>query len=112
MPDLPFLNGQSGAWLGLIAAIAALLLVDLAVLRHRGGAMSTGAAAVTSAAWVAVSLVFAGVLATIGTGAQAQSFLTGYVVEKSLSLDNVFVFLIVFNAFAIRESGRAHPRDL
>jgi len=50
---------------------------------------------------VGVSLAFAGVLAVLGSGAQAQAFLAGYAVEKSLSLDNVFVFLIVFNAFEI-----------
>jgi tellurite resistance protein TerC len=107
MPDFPFPTGAAGAWIGLIIAIAALLAVDLAVLRGRGGAMSTRAAAWTTAAWVAISLAFAGVLALVGTGGQAQSFLAGYAVEKSLSLDNVFVFLIVFNAFVVPQTQRA-----
>ncbi|MDQ8043350.1 MAG: TerC/Alx family metal homeostasis membrane protein [Solirubrobacteraceae bacterium] len=102
-----FLDSTTGAWIGLILAIAVLLVLDLAVLRGRGGTMSTRAAAITSAVWIGISLAFAGVLAVVGTTEQAGSFLAGYFVEKSLSLDNVFVFLIVFNAFAITEVFRA-----
>lgn len=105
MPD--FLTSTTGAWIGLILAIAVLLVLDLAVLRGRGGTMSTKAAAITSAVWIGISLAFAGVLAVLGTTDQAGAFLAGYFVEKSLSLDNVFVFLIVFNAFAITEIYRA-----
>jgi tellurite resistance protein TerC len=101
------LHGQTGAWIGLAIAIAVLLALDLLVLRGRGGAMSTKAAAVTSAVWIGISFAFAGVLLVLGTEGQAAAFLTGYVVEKSLSLDNVFVFLVVFNAFAIPEVRRA-----
>ena len=100
-------TGTTGAWLGLILAIAVLLVVDLLVLRGRGGEMSTRAAAVTSVVWVGISLVFAGVLLAFGTREQAETYLAGYIVEKSLSLDNVFVFLIVFGAFAIPEIRRA-----
>jgi tellurite resistance protein TerC len=101
------LHGQTGAWIGLAITIAVLLALDLLVLRGRGGAMSTKAAAVTSAVWIGLSFAFAGVLLVLGTEGQAAAFLTGYVVEKSLSLDNVFVFLVVFNAFAIPEIRRA-----
>ncbi len=105
MEDL--LTGTTGAWLGLTLAIAILLTVDLLVLRGRGGEMSTRAAAVTSVVWVAISFVFAGVLFALGTQEQAEAYLAGYIVEKSLSLDNVFVFLIVFGAFAVPEVRRA-----
>ncbi|MDO9353702.1 MAG: TerC/Alx family metal homeostasis membrane protein [Solirubrobacteraceae bacterium] len=105
MPD--FLTGTTGAWIGLSAAIFILLVLDLAVLRGRGGQMTTRQAAITSVVWVAISLVFGVVLAVLGTTEQAGNYLAGYVVEKSLSLDNVFVFLVVFNAFAIPEIQRA-----
>ena len=105
MPD--FLTGTTGAWIGLSAAIAILLILDLAVLRGRGGQMNTRQAAVTSVVWVAISLIFGVVLLVLGTQEQAEAYLAGYVVEKSLSLDNVFVFLVVFNAFAIPEINRA-----
>lgn len=107
MLNLDFLSRQTGAWIGLAVAIAVLLALDLWVLRGRGGQMSTRAAAVTSGVWVALSLLFAVVLAFAGTSGQAEAFLAGYLVEKSLSLDNVFVFLVVFNAFAIAEQRRA-----
>jgi tellurite resistance protein TerC len=69
--------------------------------------MSTRAAAVTSVVWVGISLAFAVVLALFGGEGDASAYLAGYFVEKSLSLDNVFVFLVVFGAFAIPEVRRA-----
>ena len=89
------------AWLGLIAAIVVLLAIDLLLVRGRGGVMSARQAAVASAAWVGVSLAFFGVLLLFGDGADANAFLAGYLVEKSLSLDNVFVFLLIFSSFGI-----------
>ena len=105
MPE--FLTGDTGAWIGLAAAIAVLLVLDLAVLRGRGGEMTTRQAAITSVVWVGISLIFGVVLFILGTSEQAETYLAGYIVEKSLSLDNVFVFLVVFNAFAIPEIRRA-----
>jgi tellurite resistance protein TerC len=95
------LSSSAAPWIGLIAAIAALLVVDLAVMRGRGGAMSARQAALASVFWVAVSLAFFGVLLAFGPGEDASAYLAGYLVEKSLSLDNVFVFLIVFAAFGV-----------
>jgi tellurite resistance protein TerC len=95
------------AWIALLLTLAALLAVDLLIVRGRRGAMTVKAASVWSVAWVAISLTFAGVLLVAGHDGQAQGFLAGYLVEKSLSLDNVFVFLIVFQAFAVAEADRA-----
>jgi tellurite resistance protein TerC len=99
---------QSGAapWVGLVAAVAVLLAIDLAVVRGRGGEMSLRAAAVASACWVAVALAFGVVLLAAGEREDAGLFLAGYLVEKSLSLDNVFVFLLVFSAFAVPAAER------
>ena len=93
-------------WLALLGALAALLVVDLAVVRARGGEMSLRAAAVASVAWVAIALTFFVVLLAWGDGEDASAFLAGYLVEKSLSLDNVFVFLLVFSAFALPVAER------
>jgi tellurite resistance protein TerC len=95
------------AWIALLLTLAALLAVDLLIVRGRHGHMTVKAASVWSVAWVAISLAFAGVLLVAGHDGQAQGFLAGYLVEKSLSLDNVFVFLIVFQAFAVAENDRA-----
>jgi tellurite resistance protein TerC len=91
------------SWLALSLALVVLLAVDLAVMR---GAISLRTAAIASACWVAVSLAFFGVLLIWGDGADAEAFLAGYLVEKSLSLDNVFVFLLVFTAFGVSAAER------
>ena len=108
MPLLPaaWLVSDAGPWLALVGVFSALLVIDLAVVRARGGSMSLRAAAVASGCWVAVALVFFGVLLAVGDGADAGAFLAGYLVEKSLSLDNVFVFLLVFSAFAVPVAER------
>jgi tellurite resistance protein TerC len=91
-------------WIGLAAAIAVLLTIDLFLARGRD--MTTRAAAVASVAWVLISLAFFGVLLAFGDGEDASAYLAGYLVEKSLSLDNVFVFLLVFTAFAVPVAER------
>ncbi len=88
----------------LIGALAVLLVIDLVVMRGRS--MSLRTAGIASAVWVGVALTFFVVLLLVGEGEDAQSFLAGYLVEKSLSLDNVFVFLLVFTAFALPDSER------
>jgi tellurite resistance protein TerC len=90
--------------LALTGALVVLLAIDLAVMRGR--AMSLRTAAVASAVWVGVALAFFAVLLVTSSGDDASSFLAGYLVEKSLSLDNVFVFLLVFGAFAVAEEER------
>ena len=94
------------SWIALIGALAVLLTIDLLVVRGRGGEMSLRAAAVASALWVAVALAFGAVLLLAGERADAEAFLAGYLVEKSLSLDNVFVFLLVFTAFGLPVAER------
>ncbi|HEX8083122.1 MAG TPA: hypothetical protein VF529_02465 [Solirubrobacteraceae bacterium] len=91
------------SWIALILAIAVLLAVDLAVFR---GEMSARRAAAASAAWIAISLAFFGVLLATGDSEDATAYLAGYLVEKSLSLDNVFVFLLVFTSFGVAAAER------
>jgi tellurite resistance protein TerC len=93
-------------WLALTAGIVVLLAVDLLVVGRRGGEMSLRFASVASVVWVAMAFAFAGVVAVLGSGADAADYVAGYLVEKSLSLDNVFVFLLVFGAFGIVEAER------
>jgi len=90
------------SWFALIGALAVLLIIDLVVMRGRE--ITLRGAAIASAVWVGVALGFFGVL--LATGGDASSFLAGYLVEKSLSLDNVFVFLLVFAAFGIAGAER------
>ena len=94
------------AWAALIAAIIVLLLLDLRVMSGRDGHMSPRFAAKASVFWIALAVAFGGVLWATSGAADASSYLAGYLVEKSLSLDNVFVFLLLLNAFAIADDDR------
>ena len=93
--------GTPALWIGFNACVLALLALDLGVFHRRARAVSLREAALWSAFWVALSLGFdLWILLAHGTQ-PAIEFLTGYVVEKSMSLDNIFVFLLVFRAFGI-----------
>lgn len=88
------------AWAALAVTLFVLLAVDL--LAHRGGrADSTRGAIAWSVFWIAVALVFnVGVGVAFGLD-RAQEFLAAYLLEKSLSVDNLFVFLLIFGRFGI-----------
>jgi tellurite resistance protein TerC len=89
------------AWIALVGAIAVLLVIDLVVVGRRGGEMSLRFASLASVVWVAIAFAFAGLLALLGESAAAADYTAGYLVEKSLSLDNVFVWALIFTAFAV-----------
>ena len=99
-------EASTTAWLLLIAAIAVLILVDFFVIRSRKGEMSFRTAALASVFWVGVALVFFGITTLTQGSANGEAFLAGYLIEKSLSLDNVFVFLLILNSFAIPVNQR------
>jgi len=89
------------AWAATLAVIVALLLLDWVLLGRRARVISTAEAARLSLLYVGVALAFGAVLAALaGTTAGAQ-YVTGYVVEDSLSIDNLFVFLLILGAFAV-----------
>lgn len=98
--------GSPEAWAALVGAVLALLVIDLWFMRGRGGAMPAGLAARASVFWVALALGFGGLLLMLGESEAAGAYFAGYLVEKSLSLDNVFVFLLLLSAFAIAENER------
>ncbi|MEZ5098853.1 MAG: TerC family protein [Thermoleophilia bacterium] len=88
-------------WLALVAFIGALLALDLLVFHRDAHEVTLREAAVFSALWVAVAVGFGGVLWAWQGGTAAGEYFAGYVVEKSLSVDNVFVFALVFSYFAV-----------
>lgn len=89
-----------GAWIGLLATIVVMLAVDL--YRHREAHAPTPKEALTeSIVWVACGLAFAGVIAvSFGSDAFGE-YISGYLIEKSLSVDNVFVWSMLFTSLAI-----------
>jgi len=89
------------AWVAFAAFVIAMLALDLFVLNRRAHEVSVKEAGIWTLVWVTIGLGFAGLLWAWAGGATAQDYLAGYLIEKSLSLDNVFVFAVIFSAFAI-----------
>ena len=88
------------AWIALTVAIAVMLAVDL--FMHRDDhVVGVREAAVWSAIWIATGLAFGGVLWWAYGGDVAETYYAGYLIEKALSVDNVFVFAMVFAYFAV-----------
>jgi tellurite resistance protein TerC len=88
-------------WVAFLALIAALLFIDLGILHRRAHAIGRREALIMSAMWISLALIFnAGVFIFRGTE-DGIEWLTGYVVEESLSIDNVFVFLLIFSTFGV-----------
>jgi len=93
--------GTLTLWIAFNAAVALLLLLDLGIFHRRAHAISIREAALESAAWVALSVAF-GLWILVSHGrAAGLEFFTGYVIEKSLSVDNIFVFILVFQYFRV-----------
>jgi tellurite resistance protein TerC len=88
-------------WIGFCIGIFILLLVDLSLFGKAGHKMSRKAALVESGLWMTVALAFNAWFAVTYGKELGTEFLTGYLVEKSLSVDNLFVILLVFSAFKI-----------
>src|SRR5580658_6888786 len=88
-------------WIAFNAGVAFLLLLDLGLFHRRAHAVALREAAIESAAWVVLSIDFGTwIFLSHGRGPGLE-FFTGYIVEKSLSLDNVFVFLLIFQYFRV-----------
>jgi tellurite resistance protein TerC len=88
------------AWAAFAAVVVGLLAVDL--LAHRGAhVIGFREAAWWSAVWVGVSLVFAAVVALTLGGTAGVEFTTAWLLEKSLSVDNLFVFALIFGYFKV-----------
>ena len=89
------------AWVALVVAITALLFVDLLLVHRRPHVIKPREAAIESAVWIALGLSFAGVIAVTAGGPAAGEYVAGYLIEKSLSIDNVFVWAVLFSYFAV-----------
>ncbi len=93
-------------WPLLIGVIATALLVDLLVFHRKAHVVEIREAAIESAIWIGLGLAFTGVIAAMFAGqgeggGAAVEYLSAYLIEKSLSVDNVFVWAVVFAHFAV-----------
>jgi tellurite resistance protein TerC len=88
-------------WAAFGAFVVAMLLVDLFAFGRRFEAIPLRRAAVWSAGWLALGLGFAGLLRVWQGGRSAEEYLAGFLIEKSLSIDNLFVFALIFAYFSV-----------
>jgi tellurite resistance protein TerC len=90
-------------WVGFNVVVLAILALDLGVLHRKSEKVSLKEAAIWSGVWVALSLCFAlAVYLNMGRESGLE-FLTGYLIEYALSIDNIFVFVLIFSYFSVPE---------
>jgi tellurite resistance protein TerC len=88
-------------WGATVGFIAAMLVVDLRVIHDRPEPISFREAAFYSAMWIALGLGFGLVVLVFGGANAGGEYFAGYLIEKALSVDNVFVFALIFTYFAV-----------
>src|SRR5262249_2058659 len=88
-------------WAGFTALVLGMLALDLGVFHRHAHVVSVREAAIWSVVWVSLALTFNGWLAASFGAQRGLEFLTGYLIEKALAVDNIFVFLVVFASFKV-----------
>jgi tellurite resistance protein TerC len=93
--------GSPALWAGFVAFVLAMLALDLGVFHRKAHVVTVKEAAGWSLAWLALATVFGlGVWGWFGPE-RALEFASGYLIEKALAVDNIFVFLMLFTYFAV-----------
>ena len=94
--------GTPALWIGFTAFILVSIALDLGVFHRKAHVVRVREALILTGVWVGLALLFnLGVYLWFGSR-PALEFLTGYLIEKALSVDNLFVFLVVFSYFSVR----------
>ena len=88
-------------WVGFIAFVLAMLALDLGVFHRKAHAVKPREVGIWVSVWVSLALIFAAGLWYFENADVALTFLTGYVIEESLSVDNLFVMVVIFNYFGV-----------
>ncbi len=88
-------------WIGFNAVVLVLLVIDLTVLHREKRAISMGESLITTLGWISLAALFGGWVIYEEGNAKGYEFLTGYLIEYSLSVDNIFIFVLVFGAFQV-----------
>nr|PZN35284.1 MAG: hypothetical protein DIU67_03670 [Actinomycetota bacterium] len=88
-------------WVAFVAFVSVLLLIDVLLVHRRPHVISFKEAAIESAVWIAIGLSFTIVILMWQGGQAAGEYLAGYLIEKSLSVDNVFVWAVILSYFAV-----------
>ncbi len=90
-----------GLWLGFAVFILIMLSLDLGLFNRKAHTIRYREAAIWSCIWVSLALVFAGIVFWFQGAQRGLEFVTGYLIELSLSVDNLFVFLLIFSYFKV-----------
>jgi tellurite resistance protein TerC len=88
-------------WVLFVAFLIFMLALDLFVFHRKAHEVSSKEAALFSAFWISLGLAFGAIIWAWQGGDEAGEYLAGYLIEKSLSVDNVFVFVLIFGYFAV-----------
>jgi tellurite resistance protein TerC len=88
-------------WIGLAVLVLGMLAVDLFVFHRSAHEVSLREAAIWSVVWISLGLGFGGVVFALRGATAGAEYLAGYLIEKSLSMDNVFLFAMLFSVFAV-----------
>ncbi|WP_394823142.1 TerC family protein [Pendulispora albinea] len=93
--------GTPWMWAGFVAFVVAMLALDLGVFHRKAKEITVKDAAIWSGIWVLLALAFDGLVFLVWGYETGTAFFTGYLIEKALSVDNLFVFYLIFSAFAV-----------
>ena len=93
--------GTPALWVGFNVCVLLILAIDLGLFNRKAHAITLREAAIWSAVWVTLSLGFNAWIFLAHGRQPGVEFLTAYLIEQSLSMDNIFVFLLIFRAFGI-----------
>ncbi len=88
-------------WIGFNVIVVGMLVLDLGVLHRHAHKVSVKEAAIWSGVWIALSIAF-GIVVYVLKGSEAGlQFFSGYLIEKALSVDNIFIFVMIFTYFQV-----------
>jgi tellurite resistance protein TerC len=93
--------GSPVLWVGFVALVFLFLAIDLGLFHRKAHAVKFREALAWSAVWFSTAMLFGGFVYVKFGGTRAVEFVTGYLIEWSLSVDNLFVFVLIFTAFKI-----------
>jgi tellurite resistance protein TerC len=95
-------GGTPLLWTVFLVAVGAMMVLDLGLFHRRPHVVSAREAAVWSAVWIGLALGFGGLVAWQLGSEPGESYVTGYLIEEALSVDNLFVFYVLFQRFSVK----------
>lgn len=106
------MNPEFNLWIVFVLLFVIIFVIDMYVTDHRKGKIQVKTALLWSALWISTAIIFSTIIYFYlpGGNQKAFEFITGYLIEYSLSVDNLFVFILIFTMMGIKEKNQ--PRIL